>query len=299
VWVADGREPTLTRIDARTGEVVGTTMLRGHAGGLVVGFGAVWATMPTVGRVARLDPRTGRVLDEIPVGSGPGPIAVGAGDVWVGNALDATVSLIDPDRAAVVLTRQVRGTPTAVAAVRRRLWVAAADAPALTTLARNEPMRVLALPSAATAVATEGGTLLAALGPDRASHRGGTLRVRSSVRLTARDTHICCNIPPALRNASYEALLGISVAPGAVGTLVPNLALAVPRPQDGGRTYTVPPATRPALLDRAPRARLGLPARPGGGRPRQQRVGELPGCAARRPALRSRGAVRPARRGER
>ena len=87
VWVADGREPTLTRIDARTGEVLGTTTLRGHAGGLAVGFGAVWATLPTVGRLARLDPHTGRVLDEIPVGSGPGPIAVGGDGVGVANAL--------------------------------------------------------------------------------------------------------------------------------------------------------------------------------------------------------------------
>ena len=41
-----------------------------------------------------------------------------------------------------------------------------------------------------------------------------------------------------MRNASYDALLGMSVEPGSTGTLVPNLALAVPRPQDGGRTYT-------------------------------------------------------------
>jgi ABC-type transport system substrate-binding protein len=218
--------------------VVRAATLRGHAGGLAVGFGALWATMPSGGRVERLDPRTGRVIDEIPVGSGPGAIAVGGGGVWVANALDATVSLIDPERDAVVLTRQVRGTPTAMAAVGRRVWVAAADASALTRLAPDEPTRVVPLPSAATAMTTEGGTVLAALGLDRASHRGGTLRVRSSVRLTTPDTHICCNIPPALRNASYEALLGISVAPGAVGTLVPNLALAVPRPQDGGRTYT-------------------------------------------------------------
>jgi peptide/nickel transport system substrate-binding protein len=238
VWVADGREPTLTRIDARTGEVLGTTTLRGHAGGLAVGFGAVWATLPTVGRLARLDPRTGRVLDEIPVGSGPGPIAVGGDGVWVANALDSTVSLIDPDRAAVVLTQQVRGTATAMAAIGRRVWVAAADAPALTRLTRGEPARVLALPSAATALAADRGTLLAALGPDRASHRGGTLRVETSGWLADVDTRVCCNAPPALRNASYDALLGISVAPGAVGALVPNLALTVPRPQDGGRTYT-------------------------------------------------------------
>ena len=238
VWVADAREPTITRIDARTGDVLGTTTLHGHAGGIAVGFGAVWATMPAIGRVARLDPRSGRVRDEIAVGSGAGPIVAGADGVWVANALDSTVSLIDPDREAVTFTGQVRGIATAIAATGRHVWVAAADTPALTRLARDEPARALALPSAATALATDGGSLLVSLGPDRASHRGGTLRVRTWLRLTDPDTHMCCNTPPALRNSSYDALLGTSVAPGAVGTLVPNLALAVPRAQNGGRTYT-------------------------------------------------------------
>jgi peptide/nickel transport system substrate-binding protein len=237
VWVGDAREPTLRRIDAQTGEVLGMSTLRGHASAVAVGFGAVWVSMPTVGRVARLDPRSGRLRDEISVGSGPGPIAVGPDGIWVANTLDSTVSLIDPGRAAVVFTQQVRGAASAIAALGREVWIAAGDAPVLTRLARDEPGRVFELSAAATALTSDGGAVLAALRPDSTAHRGGTLRVRSSLRIDQRDTHLCCNTPPALRNASYDALLGISVTPGAVGTLVPNLALAVPRPQDSGRTY--------------------------------------------------------------
>jgi peptide/nickel transport system substrate-binding protein len=237
VWVADGLAPTVSRIDARTGEPLGTTTLRGRPGALAVGFGAVWVTLPDLGRVARLDPRTGRVRDEIPVGSGPGPIVAGAGGVWVANTLDSTVSLIDPTRAAVTFTQQVRGTAAAIAALGRHVWVAARDAPALTRLASDEPARVLRLSSPATALASEGDHVLAALGPSRLSHRGGTLRVEISAELDVVDTHVCCT-PPALRNASYDGLLGISVAPGAVGVVVPNLALAVPRAENGGLTYT-------------------------------------------------------------
>jgi peptide/nickel transport system substrate-binding protein len=238
VWVADALAPTVSRIDVRTGTVLGTTTLHGRAGGLAVGFGAVWATLPDVGRVVQLDPRTGRVRDEIPVGSGPGPIVAGAAGVWVANTLDSTVSLIDPTRTAVTFTQQVRGTAGAMTALGRHLWVAARDAPALTRLAADEPARVIALPSPATALAADGDRVLAALGPSRLSHRGGTVRVKSSIQIRDVDTHACCNTPPALRNASYDGLLAISVAPGAVGVLVPNLALAVPRAQDGGRTYT-------------------------------------------------------------
>ena len=238
VWVADGREPTVSRIDARSGAVLGTTTLRGRAGGLAVGLGSVWVSEPDVGRVARLDPRSGMVRDEISVGSGPGPIAVGAGGIWVANTLDSTVSLIDADRGAVRFTSQVRGTAIALAAVGRQVWVAAGDAPALTRLALGEPTREAPLTSAATALSTDGGTLLAALRPSARAHRGGTLRVRASAPLDQPDTHSCCAGIPSLRNASYDALLGMSVLPGSTGTLVPNLALAVPRPQDGGRTYT-------------------------------------------------------------
>ena len=238
VWVADSREPTVTRVDARTGRRLGTTTLRGPPGGLASGYGSVWVSIPSVGRVARLDPRSGRVREEIAVGSGAGPIIAGAGGVWVANTLDSTVSLIDPDRASVLLTQQVRGTASAITKVGMHVWVAAGDTPALTRLARGEPARVTRLPSPATALTADGGRLLAALQADGRSHRGGTLRVRMAFEFDEPDTHLCCSTPPALRNASYDGLLGISVAPGATGSLVPNLALAVPRPQDDGRTYT-------------------------------------------------------------
>jgi peptide/nickel transport system substrate-binding protein len=239
VWVADGLAPAVSRIDARTGDTLGTTTLPGRPRALAVGFGAVWVTLPDLGRVARLDPRTGRIRDEIPVGSGPGPIVAGAGagGVWVANTLDSTVSLVDPTRDVVTFTQEVRGTATAIAALGRYVWVAARDAPVLTRLAGDQTARVLTLSSPATALASEGDHVLAALGPSRLSHRGGTLRVEISADLDVVDTHVCCT-PPALRNASYDGLLGISVAPGAVGVVVPNLALAVPRAEDGGRTYT-------------------------------------------------------------
>ena len=238
VWVADSREPTVSRIDARTGRKLGTTTLRGPPGGLATGFGSVWVSVPSAGRVARLDPRSGQVREEIAVGSGAGPIVAGAGGVWVANTLDATVSLIDPARASVLLTQQVRGTASAIAALGGHVWVAAGDTPALTRLARGESARVTRLSSPATALTADGGRLLAALQADKRSHRGGTLRVRMALDIADPDTHLCCSTPPALRNASYDGLLGISVTPGATGSLVPNLALAVPRPQDGGRTYT-------------------------------------------------------------
>ncbi len=199
VWVADSREPTVSRIDARTGRKLGTTTLRGPPGGLATGFGAVWVSIPSAGRVARLDPRSGQVREEIAVGSGAGPIVAGAGGVWVANTLDATVSLIDPGRASVLLTQQVRGTASAIAVLGGHVWVAAGDTPALTRLARGEPVRISRLTSPATALAADGGRLLAALQADERSHRGGTLRVRMAAR-DVRSRHA-----PVLQHAAGPA----------------------------------------------------------------------------------------------
>ena len=191
---------------------------------------------PAVGRVARLDPRSGRVRDEIAVGSGPGPIVAGADGVWVANALDSTVSLIDPDREAVTFTGQVRGTAAAIAATGRHVWVAAADTPALTRLARDEPARVLALPSAATALATDGGSLL------RVPPAGAAIAAARCVCAprcgSPTLTPTCAATAARVAQFELRRVAGHLGRPGAVGTLVPNLALAVPRAQNGGRTYT-------------------------------------------------------------
>ena len=262
VWVADSREPTVTRIDARTGDVLGTTTLHGPRAASRSASARCGRAIPRIGRVARLDPRSGRVRDEIAVGSGAGPIVAGADGVWVANALDSTVSLIDPDRDAVTVhtagprhrDRDRRDRPARLGR-RRRTRRRSPGSPA-TSRRGCWPCRRRRRRWPRTAAACS-----CLSGPDRASHRGGTLRVRTSLRLTDPDTHMCCNTPPALRNSSYDALLGISVAPGAVGTLVPNLALAVPRRAGRRPDVHVPPATGPALLDRTPRAGLGLPPR--------------------------------------
>jgi streptogramin lyase len=75
---------TLTRLDPRTGTVLGTTDLPGHhAGGPLVAAGQLWITLTQEGTVVRVDPATGRIVGK--------PILVDTG-----TCLSASVADGDP-----------------------------------------------------------------------------------------------------------------------------------------------------------------------------------------------------------
>jgi ABC-type transport system substrate-binding protein/DNA-binding SARP family transcriptional activator/DNA-binding beta-propeller fold protein YncE len=237
VWVANSRAGSVSRVDPLTGTVVGTTQLRSAPSGLAVGAASVWVAEADAGAVVRLDARTGRERQAIPVGTGPSAIAVGPDGVWVANRLDSTVSLIDPARDAVVLTREVVGVPTALAAAGSRLWVGTEDTRSLTQIRASGATLAVELPSPASALAADAGGLLVGVRGLGLDHRGGTLTARSSYGFSSISPYACCDAPPAFRASSYDSLLAFSRAPGSANTLVPDLALQIPRAEVGGRVY--------------------------------------------------------------
>ena len=65
--------------------------------GLAKGFDSIWVVNGDDNTVTRLDEKTGRAIGKpIPVGADPRGIAVGPRAVWVSNSHDDTVSKIDP-----------------------------------------------------------------------------------------------------------------------------------------------------------------------------------------------------------
>jgi streptogramin lyase len=85
LWVVnhgdDSVPSSVTRLDARTGEVTGTTELPGHhAGEPLLAADHLWIALTTEGTVVRVDLRTGRV-----VGS---PIVVDTGTCLAGSVAD-------------------------------------------------------------------------------------------------------------------------------------------------------------------------------------------------------------------
>ena len=255
VWVADADGDTMVPIDARTGARRRAIPLEASPRGIAVGFGSIWITEPLAHKLVRVDPRDGSTLAEVAVGGGAGPLAVGADAVWVVNTLDGTLSRVDPIRNAVTSTVPIGPSPEGVAADPRDVWVADAGSGKLISVdpqtgAVRHRFAIGAEPLGVTLI---GGIPWVATGkPVGLEHRGGTLRVAYSP-FRALDPADASAIHPAIWTATGDSLVALTADSG-VAQLVPDLAVALPQPTDGGRTYAF--VLRPGL-----RYSTGVPVR--------------------------------------
>ena len=242
VWVANQGDDTVNRIDPTTGTVTRKVQVGGRPDGIAVGPHAVWVANGEDGTVIQINPATGQPSGPIAVGSGPAGIAVTPGAVWVANSLDLTVSRLDPATGRVTATIGVGDGPGTIAAASNALWVSDQFN---ATLDRIDPRTgkvtrsVFVSSSPQGLAATPSGVWAGARPFTAASHRGGTLTVVSGW-LPERDP-VQAYDPvgtPALATV-YDGLVALRRSGGAAGlTLVPDLAMSLPRPADGGTTYT-------------------------------------------------------------
>jgi YVTN family beta-propeller protein len=242
VWVTNSGDDTVNQIDPATGTVTKTVQVGGRPDGIAVGRDAVWVANAEDGTVTRIDPANGQPRGPLPVGSGPAGIAITPTAVWVANSLDLTVSKIDPATGRVTATIGVGDGPSAIVAANDALWVSDEFA---ATLDRIDPRAgqvtrsVFVGSSPRGLAATPSGVWVAARPFAAASHRGGTLTVVGDY-LPERDP-VQAYDPfgiPALATV-YDGLVALRRSGGAAGlTLVPDLALTLPRPAGGGTTYT-------------------------------------------------------------
>jgi YVTN family beta-propeller protein len=209
VWVANSQDGSVTEIEPRSGQnVSGPIAVGSGPGALAVTGDAVWVANTDEQSVERLDPHTGTVAARVVlVGDGPSSIAVAKGRVWVGNAYDGTVTEIDAATNAVRHRFGIGASPRAMVAVGSSVWVAS---------------------GAFAASSHVGGTLTVA----------GPLVPGGAVGIDPASAYVQTTTLRALRLV-YDGLVTFHVAGGSAGlTIVPDLATAVPRPSDGGRTYS-------------------------------------------------------------
>src|SRR5215475_2903988 len=245
VWVANHGDDTVYQINPVTGTVTRKVPVGGLPDGIAVGPAAVWVANSQDGTVTRIDPATGQPSGPIFVGAGPAGIAVTPTAIWVANSLDRTMSKINPLTDQVTGLVRVGDGPSAIVAAKNSVWVSDQfDA----TLDRIDPQRAgrvvqrVFLGSSPRGIALTGSGIWVAARPfafAAASHRGGTLTEVSS-QLPALDPAQAYDYltVPALATV-YDGLVALRRSPGAPGlTLVPDLAVTLPRPADGGRSYT-------------------------------------------------------------
>ncbi len=207
VWVTNRFDDSVARVDVDANEVTTTIAVGDDPAGIAVGAGAVWVANNAAGTLDRIDPATDDVVQSINVGSGPAAVAADDDAVWVANSLDGTVSRIDPATDRVVDVVPVGGSPVDLGLVGGAVWVA------------DE------------------------FGGTATSHRGGILRVVAPVEFSPPlpIDPATAYVPPVLPIVALtnDGLVGFNRVGGSEGaTLVPDLATALPRPADGGRTYT-------------------------------------------------------------
>ena len=239
IWVANTGDSTITKIDADSGKPTRTLPIA--ATELAFGAGTLWATESAAGLVARIDPTTGNIVQTIHVGNGPAGIAFGRGAAWVANSLDGTVSRIDPSTNQVAAVTPTGNGPVAIAVGSGLVWVSNKFGGTLAVIdpRTNQVTRRIDVGNRPQGIAIANGTVLVAVRQSGAGHRGGTLTARMG-DVDSIDTAIAYETSswPILRMTN-DGLVAFNQASGLQGTqLVPNLAVSLPTPTDGGRTYT-------------------------------------------------------------
>jgi ABC-type oligopeptide transport system substrate-binding subunit/streptogramin lyase len=126
VWVVDGKDPVLHRIDPRyqTVEHIPLPAKRGEIDftaptEVAVGAGSVWVA--EANKVFRVDPKALRVVKVIDV-PWADLVAFGNGSLWVGSSVSSTVSEIDPAINQVVKTVKLRNWVGSIAVGGGFVW---------------------------------------------------------------------------------------------------------------------------------------------------------------------------------
>jgi YVTN family beta-propeller protein len=241
VWVTNSDDRTVSRINLKTGDVLRTIRTGAVGRGIAVGAGYVWVTDEATRTVVQVDPATNRVTSKATVGSGPAGIVYGDGGVWVANELDGTVTEIDGRTLVVRDTIPVHGSPTALAFGEGGLWVAAEFGGRIVRIdpGTGKESATLDVGNRPKGLAVVPGGVWVAVQAAGTGHRGGRLVVISD-RFDSIDPALYNDTDSfTLMGLAYDALTAFRRVGGSDGTqLVTNLAVALPLPTDGGRSYT-------------------------------------------------------------
>lgn len=240
VWVVNSIDGTLARVDPDTAEVTKTVYVGDGPTGVEVGDNALWITNSAGATVSRIAPDTVTVVQTYNVGNGPAGLAVLPDGVWVANRLDGTVSKIDLDTNAATAESAGRG-PSGVAAAGDAVWVANEFDGTISRIdTATRETRTIAVANAPSALAAAGGTLWVTVRAAAPSHRGGTLRVASENSPSSIDMAVTYDsLSWQIFAMTNDGLVGFRKVSGAEGSLlVPDLATSLPKPTDGGTTYT-------------------------------------------------------------
>jgi YVTN family beta-propeller protein len=242
VWVTNADDRSVYRIDPSSGLIVKRIQTDAVGRGITVGGGFVWVTDESTRTVVQIEPASNTIAGRPTVGTGPTGIAYGDGSIWVANALDDTVSQIDAKTLAVRQVIPVAGSPSAVAFGSGSVWVSAEFGDRVARIDPSRPARLhwIRIGNRPQGLAAGDGGVWVAVQSSGREHYGGRLLVLDTSRLDSIDPAVSnLTTTYALLRTVYDGLTNTRPTGGSAGTqLVPDLAVALPQPADGGTSYT-------------------------------------------------------------
>ncbi len=245
IWVVNTGDDTVVRIEASTGATDPPIPVGFRPDGIAVDANTIWVSNGGDGTVSPINAKS-RIADSpISVGAGPAGIAVSGESVWVANSLNQTVSRIDRASQHVVATIRVGDGPHSIAVVRNRLWVSnefAGTIAMIDSAGGGHAVKQTATGASVRGMVSNGkSAYVTTRALTGAGHTGGTLHVTTD-HLPSED-----GIDPSSADTAsvftafslvYDGLVGVQRTGGAAGlTLVPDLALDLPRPSPDGLAY--------------------------------------------------------------
>ena len=241
VWVANSGEQTLSRIDPLNGHELNKVPVGAAPTDLIAADGSLWMSSEQGGSVSQLDPHTGRVENPIGVGGSPSALTAADGSVWAANPLDGTVTRIDADSGTVTSTITVGNGPDAIVAAPDGVWVSNQYEGTVDRIDPhdNDVKRRITVGNHPTGVALVNGALWVGVRSSGAAHRGGTLTVVAGHPLSLIDPANAYEpLSISMLSMTNDGLVAYQHVSGAGGErLVPDLAVSLPHPTDGGRAY--------------------------------------------------------------
>ncbi len=248
VWVVDFGDALVLRVDPATNRVVARIPVRGGAGGIAAGMGAVWVTSGEGGDqrhgwVQRIDPTRNRVVATIAVPRGMlWDIVTDGPSMWVGSQLGG-LWRIDAHTSRVTTIRQPGGAPELgaggvghLAASAGAVWVAS-DGQLQRRDARSGRI-VATIPWADGSLAARGA--VGAAGVWFSTGQG-------LARFDATANSLVASIPaePTTGKTALTEITGVAVGAGAVWVLTGEWLLRIdPARVTQRSTYRFPTTTR-------------------------------------------------------
>jgi hypothetical protein len=186
----------------------------------------VWVADSGVHGLTEIDPKTGAVRRRLGLDVAPAALAVDGDAIWVASYDAGVVEQLDRQSGTVIDTIPVGQRPGAIAVGRDAVWVANS------LLVGSK--RLGGRPRAVTAA---GDRVWIASAASAESHRGGTLTLVWTGRFASTDPAFVLETDRQSTRPAYDTLVTYQASAGAAGLrLLPDLAVAVSRPANGGRS---------------------------------------------------------------